>query len=216
MLDYFNPQPLVQSPLTYISSICTFMLLSYVTINLKIIILDCFIILVASMKGRTSIAKQFPPPQVRLRNPSIQRSKQKEDLSPNKMTKKQKNKSVEYPKKRKASVEVKTKFQISPNHMGFLMEEQKSGDLAVIRASIPLSHYYQSLLSLFAVIYSSSQIITSNLFEQRKQTTGLSGLRFIGILFSLYEFAWNQTNLSKLRVMAKNVMKMGSTTRIFE
>lgn len=70
-------------------------------------------------------------------------------------------------------------------------------------------------MSLFAVTYSSSQIITSNLFENQKMSTGLSGLKFVGVLFSIYEHVWNEAQHMKLRVMAKNVMKMGSTARIF-
>lgn len=70
--------------------------------------------------------------------------------------------------------------------MGFLIEEQKTSDLAVIRSSVSLNYYYEALMSLFSLIYSSSQIITSNIFEQKKQSTGLSGLKFVGILFSIY------------------------------
>jgi len=41
-------------------------------------------------------------------------------------------------------------------------------------------------LSLFSAIYSASQIITSNLLEIKKQTLGLSGVKFIGIVFKIY------------------------------
>jgi len=99
--------------------------------------------------------------------------------------------------------------------MGFLIEEQKNADLIIIRSSIALNHYYEALMSLFAVIYSSSQIITSNIFDCKKQTTGLSGLRFVGVIFSMYELVWNESQLLKLKTMAKNVIKMGSTTRNF-
>lgn len=70
-------------------------------------------------------------------------------------------------------------------------------------------------MSLFGVIYSSSQIIVANMFEEKKMSTGLSGLKFVGVLFSLYEFVWNEVNIAKLRTMAKNVIKMGSTTSTF-
>lgn len=70
--------------------------------------------------------------------------------------------------------------------MGFLIEEQKASDLMVIRSSVALNHYYDALMSLFAVIYSTSQIITSNVFDSKKQTTGLSGVKFVGVLFRIY------------------------------
>lgn len=100
--------------------------------------------------------------------------------------------------------------------MNLLIEEQRINDLKIIKGSIPIHHYYESLMSLFMIIYSSSQIITSNIFDCKKQTTGLSGLKFIGILFELYETHWNANQLIKLRVMARNVMKMGPTPKIFE
>ena len=53
------------------------------------------------------------------------------------------------------------------------------------------------------------------MFDCKKQTTGLTGLKFIGLLFDLYEQHWNSKQLIKLRVMARNVMKMGMTPKIF-
>lgn len=78
---------------------------------------------------------------------------------------------------------MKTNFKISPSHLNFLIEEQRQNDLKQIKASIGLHHYYETMMSLFMIIYSSSQIITSNIFDCKKQTTGLAGLKFIGILF---------------------------------
>lgn len=46
-------------------------------------------------------------------------------------------------------------------------------------------------MSLFGLIYSSSQIITANVFDSKKKSTGLSGVKFVGIIFSLYEYVWN-------------------------
>ena len=63
------------------------------------------------------------------------------------------------------------------------MEEQRQNDLKQIKSSVALHHYYETMMSLFMIIYSSSQIITSNIFDCKKQTTGLAGLKFIGILF---------------------------------
>jgi hypothetical protein len=70
-------------------------------------------------------------------------------------------------------------------------------------------------MSLFAVIYNCSQIIISNLFQQKKASTGLSGLKYIGPIFRLYEYIWNRSKHAKLKKLAKNVIKMGSTLQIY-
>lgn len=146
-------------------------------------------------------------------NGSIEKRKMPVLMSVKKTT----NKSVDLAKRRrKISLQVVTRFQISPDHLGFLIEEQKTAELATIKNSVCLSHYYESLLSLFLISYNSAQIITSNLFECRKQTTGLSGLKFVGILFSLYERNLNEKNIERLKIMAKNILKMGKTQKLFE
>lgn len=85
-----------------------------------------------------------------------------------------------------------------------------------IRSSVALNYYYETLMSLFSVIYSSAQIITANIFQSKQQSTGLSGIKFVGVLFSMYEYVWNEAYLAKLKIMAKNVMRLGGTLRIFE
>ena len=65
------------------------------------------------------------------------------------------------------------------------------------------------------IAYNSAQIITSNMFETKKLSTGLSGIKFVGVLFSLYEHSCNEKNVLKLRIMAKNILKMGKTMKLY-
>ena len=66
------------------------------------------------------------------------------------------------------------------------------------------------------ISFHSAQIITSNMFEAKTLSTGLSGLKFIGIIFSLYEKTINDDRQQKLRTMAKNILKIGKTQKLFE
>ena len=71
-------------------------------------------------------------------------------------------------------------------------------------------------MSLFMLMFSSSQIIASNVFECKKQETGLAGIKFIGFLLGIFEKVWHKKNLRKLKLMAKNMIEMGPTPKIFE
>ena len=88
--------------------------------------------------------------------------------------------------------------------------------MKTIRQSSALNMYYESVIRLFMIVYSSSQIIISNIFDCRKSTTGLSGHGILGMRVAVAENIWNQQKMIKLKILAKNVVRMSPTSTCFQ
>jgi len=67
------------------------------------------------------------------------------------------------------------------------MERRRQSDLQIINKKIPLLKYYNCLISLFMIAYTSSQIIATNLFQIKSKTYPRFGIDFLGLLLTIYE-----------------------------
>jgi hypothetical protein len=60
------------------------------------------------------------------------------------------------------------------------------------------------------IVYTSSQVIVSNMFQQRRQGFGQWGTDFIGILLQFYEGIRNYQQQERVKRMAKNILRIAS------
>lgn len=94
--------------------------------------------------------------------------------------------------------------------------------MVIIKKNIALLKYYNCLITLFMVTYTSCQVLISNFFQIRKKNCLLPsfpdqfGLNFVGLLIKVYETAQNYRFETKLRILAKNLIKISPTASDFE
>ena len=85
-----------------------------------------------------------------------------------------------------------------------------------MKKSVALLKYYNCLLMLFMMMYTSSQIIASNLFQTKGKSYPQIGVQFIDSLLKLYQSVKKGEADRKLHKLATNVMKMSPTASDFE
>lgn len=94
--------------------------------------------------------------------------------------------------------------------------------MQLIKRNVSLLKYYNCLLTLFMVTYASCQALASNFFQiQRRgspiqESSSQLGTSLIGLLLKVYEAAKNQQYESKLRRLARNILKVSPTASDFE
>ena len=69
---------------------------------------------------------------------------------------------------------------------------------------------------LFMMLYTSSQILMSNMFETQNKSYPQFGVKFIDSLLKMYEGYKKKQNTEKLKRLAINVMRMAPTQNDFE
>lgn len=112
----------------------------------------------------------------------------------NNLKKSKGNKSVDGVKKRYRSPAKKPKCptELKPFDLSEEMIKCRERDLAEIRKSVALLKYYNCLISLFMIAYTSSQVLASNFFQVRTRSyffpemPNQFGVNFIGLLLKVY------------------------------
>lgn len=77
------------------------------------------------------------------------------------------------------------------------MQKSREREMLIIRRNVALWKYYNSLIALFMITYTSSQVLVSNFFQVKRkgyffpEVPGQPGVNLIGLLLKVYETVKN-------------------------
>ena len=112
-------------------------------------------------------------------------------------------------------MEAKCNFKLSTEVLSFEMEEQRSQQLRIIRASPQLLSYYNCLKKLFMILYQASIPIRENRYNLGPDLLSSNNLQILAVLFDRDSGDCDPPYLRNLTTFSDNMALLSSTSQEF-